>query len=691
MMQGPDLIQTFDAELRRSAEQIQTRLMELEAGQGSTAESLQEAYRLTHSVKGAARVVGLAPIEDLAHALEDRLQELVRTGAPPPGPEISVFLRVVDGFVAGLDAFLQGLEFDAAPLLAEFRAACAGGASLPAPSPAARETEIPSDVPTAPVPAVRRDEFLTVATSGVDELFRRLEEAFLIESRLTTVTTSLADDDLGPAQREAMVAGVRRDTSRLHQVLLQFHEIVRGFRMEPLERLRVTLQRAVRDVAETLGKPVAFRVQNAGQMVDTALLDALLEPLLHLVRNAVDHGLERPGEREAKGKPREGVVELEGRMRGSTLELRVRDDGRGLSVEGLKRKALEGGFASAEQSAAWTDAQWLALPFRPGFSTAATVTTFSGRGMGLDIVRDRIRSLGGDVHLTTSPGRGTTVEIRVPVRLLTARTLLVRCGERLAGIPMADVERVVSFRPDDVETVAGKAYVRWGGLPVAVEPLASHLGWSAPPGTSSQLVIVSRHGTLRGLVVDEVRGEIEQPAMPAPWNLRSLGYVAGLIVLGDGGLVPLLELRELLHDDALAAEADPVTIVQPAAAAPAERRVVLVVDDSATIRALHRSVLSGEGYEVLTADDGAEALALMHRRAVDLVISDIQMPRMDGLTLIRRIRVVPAWQRLPIIVVSQYGRRDDLQKAASAGADRYLVKSSFQPTQLVGMVAELVA
>jgi CheY-like chemotaxis protein/chemotaxis signal transduction protein len=377
-------------------------------------------------------------------------------------------------------------------------------------------------------------------------------------------------------------------------------------------------------------------------------------------------------------------------MRGGTLELRVRDDGRGLSIAAIRSKALAAGFVTAEQARIWSDEQWLTLPFRPGFSTAATVSAFSGRGMGLDIVRDRIRAMGGDVVLATAAGQGTTIDIRVPVRLLTARTLVLRCGTQLAGVPVSDVERVLPYRARDAESVNGRVHVRWQTLPIPVEGLAGHLGWPAAAPDKGHVVVVNHHGMRRGLLVDEVQGEIEQPAMPAPWNLKNLGYLAGLIVLGDGGLVPLLELRALLPRIG-AGGTDVLALSVPMPVRDAERRVVLVVDDSATIRALHRSVLQSVGYDVVTADDGAEGLSLLHRRGVDLVITDIQMPRMDGLALVRRIREVPAWQRLPIIVVSQYGRREDLQKAASAGADRYIVKSSFEPQQLVDMVAELIA
>jgi two-component system, chemotaxis family, sensor kinase CheA len=700
-----DLLTTFELELHKSAEQIQACLLSVEsAAPAEAARALHEAYRLTHSVKGASRVVGLAAIEDMAHALEERLQGLVR-GSARPSPEMTTaFLEVTDGFCAGLDAFRKGQDFDPERYMLAFRAL--GGGSLdrqvlgstglleePADTEGA-ETENDAGVlfATGEAPAgssgTARDEFLRVPTGSVDELFRRVEEAFLIEARLRSLAEQLDEGssaERGEARRHALPA-LQRETQRMHQVLVQFHELVRSFRMEPLERLRLGLQRAVRELGTSLGKNVAFRFTGRDELVDAATLDALQEPLLHLVRNAVDHGVETLDERRVAGKPERATVELIGLMRGGTLEIRVSDDGGGVSLEAVRERALANGLVSPEQAASWSDASWLDLLFQPGFSTSASVSAVSGRGLGLDIVRDRLQGLGGEVRMASSPA-GTSFELRVPVRLLTARMLLVRCGTQVAALPVADVDRVLAFRPDQLEPSGGRSHLRHDGVPVSVEPLASHLGWDTGPG--SHVVLVGRNGSRRGFLVDEILGEIEQPAMPAPWNLRGLNHLGGVLVLGDGRVVPLLEVRDLGRAPVWD-QREPLAAPTGKAGseAPAQRRI-LVVDDSATLRALHRSVLETAGYLVVEAQDGGEALAALQKQPADLVVTDIQMPRMDGLTLIRRLRETAEWRRLPIIVVSQYGRREDLRKAAALGADRYVVKSSFDAQRFLEMVKEL--
>jgi two-component system chemotaxis sensor kinase CheA len=608
----------------------------------------------------------------------------------------TAFLRVVDGFRAALEAFRGGRDFDPEPYMHDFRNLEGGSLErqVLGSTGLLDEQESEATPATAETPSAERggarDEFLRVPTQSVDELFRRVEEAFLIEARLRSQAERLEEGggaSGGEAGRGALTA-LHRETLKLHQVLVQFHELVRSFRMEPLDRMRLGLQRTVREVATSLGKDVAFRFTGRHELVDAATLEALQEPLLHLVRNAVDHGIESPAERREAGKAQQATVEVVGLMRGSTLEIRVADDGRGVRLEAVRERALNEGHVKPEEAAGWSEADWLDLLFRPGFSTSATVSSVSGRGIGLDIVRDRLEGLGGEVRVSSRPGQGTSFELRVPVRLLTARMLLVRCGSHTAALPVADVDRVLAVRVEELEQSGGKSHLRHGGMPIPIEPLAGHLGWEAGPG--SHAVLVGRDGARRGFLVDEVLGEIEQPAMPAPWNLRGLHHLGGVLVMGDGSVAPLLEVGDLGRAEAHRRQ-------EPAPAAPPrapgkeqEPRRVLVVDDSPTLRALHRSVLENAGYLVVEAEEGTAALAALQKQPADLVVTDIQMPGMDGLTLIRRLRETAQWRRLPIIVVSQYGRKDDLQKAAALGADRYVVKSSFDPQRFLEMVKELV-
>lgn len=724
-MQGSDLLRTFETELHRGTEQLQKLLMEIEAIESfqDALPSVQEAYRIVHSIKGASRVVGLTYIEEVAHSLEDRMQSHLNEKRIPSPVETSAYLHAVEGFDIAFRAFLTGGAFDSAPYLEELAAAKAA-APAKAPETKPRELSPPAAVeeqsapvlkpivsrqePVKPVkkdtskevskeesaaPPAPREEYLTVPLRRIDELFRRVEEAFLIESRLAALLgeyDSVTQDNGGSNLKmlwQKKNPQIQKESNRLHFVLMQFHDLVRLFRMVPVGRMRVQLQRTIRDLAHTLEKSVTFHLAGEDQMVDASLLDALQEPLMHIVRNSIDHGIETPAERRKSGKNSEGRIVVEARIVTGFLQLMVADDGAGINLVRVRARALELGLTTYEESEEWGEAQWLEMMFHPGFSTATKVSSISGRGMGMDIVRQRIQELGGYVHVSTIQGVGTTIQIQVPIGLLTPRVLLCKCGPQQVAIPTSDIERVFPFRSSQAETVNGQMMVKLNDAPLPVETLASHLGWESEMVPGGHIIALNRQGTRKGLLVDEILGEIEQVAFPPPWNLRGLPYLSGVIVLGNGTLVPLVEPRDLLKG---ARDLAPVRIPSTPAESAKKTRTLLVVDDSATILALHRSILKNAGYDVLTADDGAAAWSSLQQQAVDLVLTDIEMPRMNGLELIQKIRSTAALKTVPIIVISQYGSKDDLHRAAELGADRYIVKSAFDPQKLLETVRDLL-
>lgn len=693
-MEGSDLLRTFESELRKSTEQIELLLLDIEHEQDMAIvlPALEEAYRYVHSIKGASRIVGLSSIEEMAHAIEDRMQKLVRNRKKPEPAEISAFLNVVAAFIKGFDAFLAGEAFDPEPWLREL-------SSIQSPASSAGESPA-EDAEQAPArlenqrPAIRKQESVTISTNKIDELFRRVEEAFLIESRLNTLIADTHEaffegsvDPLTYWQKKH--PQLQKEGKRLHFVLMQFHELIRQFRMVPASRMRVSLQKAVRDLAETLKKPVAFHFTGGEEIVDASLLDALQDPVVHIVRNAIDHGIESGKERKKKGKSQEGHISVTVETLAGILQITVTDDGAGIDVDKVRERALELALVGPEEIETWRDSDWLDVLFRPGFTTADSVSSISGRGMGMDIVRKRVVDMGGTVHVSSARGVGTTALIRVPIGLLTPRVLLVQCAGRQAALASSGIERVFPFRKSQAEVVNGQTLVRHNQLPVPVEHLAAHLGWSGPASTAGHVIVMEHLGTKKGLLVDEILGELEQVAFPPPWNLRGLRHLAGVIVMGSGTLVPVIETSSIVSKPKEPVPAASEIVSEPEAPATA-RRLVLVADDSPTILALHRSILKNAGYEVATADDGEAAWEVLQKMSVQLILTDLEMPRLNGLDLIRRIRKSNSLKGLPIIVVSQYGASSDLQKAAEAGADRYIVKSAFDPQRLLEMVREIL-
>lgn len=714
MAEGSDLLRTFETELCQGVERVQSLLLEMESMQDlqTILPAMQEVYRIVHTIKGASRVVGLSNIEDMAHSMEDRIQTELNGKRKPTQQETSVFLRVTEAFISGFNAFLAGENFDQVPYLDELKSLQlepVEKAQAPKQTPAEPKKKepqpgrlSPEETPGEATPAPResrraaaqREEYVNVPTTRIDELFRRVEEAFLIESRLSALIDELdqniqeSGNGHGSTVWQKGRPNLLKETNRLHFVLMQFHELVRLFRMVPMRRARVPLQRAVRDLSSTLGKQVTLHFSGDDQMVDASMLESLQDPMTHLIRNAIDHGLEPAEERRSHGKPPEGNVTIKAATSGGFLHIDVADDGRGIDYQKIRQKALDQGLVTAESSESWTDADWLELLFRPNFSTAVSVTQVSGRGIGLDIVRRRIEDIGGRLKVSSTLGIGTTFQIQAPIGMLTPRVLLVRCGSHQASVPTSEIERVFSFHRAGAETIDGQMLVRWQGLPIPVEALAADLGWEAEPIQTGHVLVVNVHGMRKGLLVDEIIGEVEQVAFPPPWNLRGVPYLGGVMVLGNGTLVPVIETRDLAGVSRGAGAA--VAAARAPEEALEKRVTLLVVDDSQTILALHRSILRNAGYEVITAEDGAAAWKTLKEQSVQLILTDIEMPRMNGLDLIRKVRQDRSSKHLPIIVVSQYGSRNDLQKAAEAGADRYIVKSAFDPQKLLETVRELL-
>ncbi|HEV7536205.1 MAG TPA: response regulator, partial [Acidimicrobiia bacterium] len=366
------------------------------------------------------------------------------------------------------------------------------------------------------------------------------------------------------------------------------------------------------------------------------------------IRNAVDHGLERPDRRRAAGKPAVGVVTVSAREQRGTLVLEVADDGGGIDVDAMLHRAAEQGLVPPGQDAG----PGFDLLFRPGFSTAARVTEVSGRGVGLDAVAAMARGLGGAVALRSEPGQGTTFTVTLPLTLAAIRSLLLRAGGRTLALPLAAVGRVE----------------RAGARPVAAE-LAAVLGLNGTgvPAPPARLAVLSLGDDPTAVLVDEIRGEEEIVVANLPLPLRRVRFTAGATILGTGEVVPVLHAAEVFR----------------AAATPVHRPVVVVADDSPAVRAATQAALESAGYEVRPAADGGEALALVEAGGCDAVVSDVQMPGLDGHELCRRLRADRRFRTLPVLLVTSLAAPDDRRRGLDAGADAYLVKGHSDPTVLL--------
>jgi len=467
-----------------------------------------------------------------------------------------------------------------------------------------------------------------------------------------------------------------------------------GLAMVPVRRTFATLPRIVRDVARTGGRLVRLETAGEDVEIDKQVLDGVADALKHLAVNAVDHGCELPAARLAAGKPAEAVVRVTARSVAGTVVLEVADDGIGVDEDRVRAKAVELGLLPADT--ALSGPPLLELLFAPAFSTAAAVTPTSGRGVGLDVVRDAVEALGGSIEVRSTPGRGTAFVLTLPVTLGVIRCLLARVGTERYAVPVHGVVESVSLRPGQgarLHSLAGAPVVVRDGVSVPLLDLGRALGLDPEPGSSPHSAVVVRHGGASGALVawavDRLEGERELVVKDLGSFLGRVPGIAGATIDGDGSVVCLLDLRELADRSVGVVAAAPLTAVGAGRRSGRPARV-LVVEDSVGVRELERVILEGAGYLVETAVDGLDGASRLRDDPFDLVLSDVEMPGMDGFALTRTIRRTQGWENVPVIIMTSRGEEHARQAGLQAGCSAYLLKEDFDQDELVSTVRRLV-
>jgi len=457
----------------------------------------------------------------------------------------------------------------------------------------------------------------------------------------------------------------------------------------------VGVGRAARDAARAAGKDVALTVEGGDVELDRSVLEWLKAPLVHLVTNAVGHGVEAPAARAEAGKPPAGRVKVTAALRGDQVEVVVDDDGGGLDAEALRAAARSRGYDERADPRALAD-----LIFQPGFSTAAAVTHVSGRGVGLDVVKSRVEGLLGTIGVETEPGRGTRFTLTVPLTLTALRALLVRAGGETFALGTAAVRRLTRVGPADLHPVGGRPTLVQGGRPIPLVTLAEALGLPATPATAPArpgdpppakrpAVVVAAGDRLVAFLVDELVAEQEIIIKTLGPRVRRVRNLSGATILPSGRVALVLNAVSLVRD--AMARGPAAAVPDPAAArTPPARRRLLVVDDSLTTRTLEQSILEAAGYEVATAVDGEDGWRVLNQRGADLLVTDVDMPRMDGFALCEAVRASPRFARLPVVLFSSRGDDGDKARGNEVGADAYIVKGTFDQKELLATVAQLL-
>ena len=744
---------------------------------------LDELMRAAHSMKGAARIVGLDPLVKLAHAVEDIFVAAQRGELTVGAPEVDVLLGAVDAIstvaygdaagLAELEAKLPGLleslallragqlpertsvalapappevpPLDTVTPAAELDVASENAAPTPAPAPTSTPPPPPTPTPTPtptstskPAPAPP-----TAAPRGAEKSIRMTTEAIERLTGLTAETVVEATrlehlmDDFGRLRDRhrdlyKILASARgevengndqeRLSSGLTQALACLEECARllgerdarleqyarrsanlanrlshetlSSRMMPFGSILRGYPRLVRDLARDLNKICRLEIRGEATKIDREILERLDAPLNHIVRNALDHGLESGAERARCGKPAEGRVTLEAYHRAGQLRVVISDDGGGIDVERLRAKVVEKQLETPQRAADLSQSELFEFLFLPSFSTTSHVTEISGRGVGLDAVRTMVQEARGSVTIRSIAGQGTTFDIELPVTRSVSRALLVKIGGDKYAIPIARIERVLEVASKSLHTVEGRPYFGFEGIDIALVPAAEVLELGDPDWRAESLsvVVIRDTGRVYGLVVESFAGERDLVVRPLDTRLGHLPDVAAVATDEAGGVVLILDVEEVVRGiDALITGGGlrrPSTQGKEAGERLVKR--ILVVDDSLTVRQAERQLLESNGYTVDVAVDGMEGWSAVRLKDYQLVVSDVDMPRMNGIELVRKIRGEARLQNLPVVIVSYKDRAEDRLQGLEAGANHYLAKGGFRDTALLEVVVDLI-
>lgn len=493
-----------------------------------------------------------------------------------------------------------------------------------------------------------------------------------------------------------VVAAGNADRGRLAALADGLGTELLDLRLVPVGTLFDRFPRMVRDLAIGSGKRLELRQVGWETEIDRQLLERFIDPVMHLLRNAVDHGIEPEAERVAAGKPPAGMVLLEASQRSGGIRIEVSDDGAGIDPAGVRRAAIDAGIPEGELPPASDQAGILRLALRPGVTTAGHVSEVSGRGVGLDIVRDAVARVGGTIEVTSQVGAGTRVGLQLPLTLILVDVVVVGVDNRRYALPIGSLERCVRVVAGELTEVSGRPALQLGGGPVMLADLGELLG-GGPVGADAdgrRLAAVLKAGDERvALLVDVVHSAIRVVVKGLGPLLESAGgspLVAGAAILGDDELVLVLDPGELARAATIERPGSPVRVQREPGPDVSRPVSILVVDDSVTTRTLEKSILEAAGFAVAVATDGLEALAALRREHVDLVVSDVDMPRLDGFELTRRIKADPGTRDLPVVLVTALDSPEQQEQGLDAGADAYLLKRAFDQRVLLETIQRLV-
>lgn len=756
-MRDASLLELFSLEAEAQTQVLNAGLLALERNP-TQADQLEACMRAAHSLKGAARIVGVEAGVSVSHVMEDclvcaqegrlylqhehidallqgtdLLMRIATPGSANVGPaDIEAYVALMERLLdpSTSSTRVASPAFDVSHLLMTSEPA----APVIDPEPVQR---IEPDVISEParrtprrteggervlrVTAERLNSLLDLSSKSLVETQRlkpylaALQRLKRMQSSglraLDTLSEQLKHAGLGHETQEAL-ADARRIMAESQHLLSEqtaeldefgwhagqraqlLYDTALACRMRPFADVLVGQERMVRDLGRTLGKQIRLEIEGEKTQVDRDVLEKLEAPLTHLLRNAVDHGIESPEQRLLAGKPGEGVIRLHVSHQAGLLVLELSDDGAGVDLERLRQIIVERQLSTAATAAQLSEEELLSFLFLPGFSLRDTVTELSGRGVGLDAVQHMVRLLRGAIVLEQTSGRGSRFHLEVPLTLSVVRSLVVEVADEAYAFPLAHIERMCDLRPEEIVQLEGRQHFWHEGRHVGLVAASQLL--QRPPSQSEdetlKVVVIRERDAVYGVAVERFIGERTLVVLPLDPRLGKVQDISAGALLDDGAAVLIVDVEDMLRSVDKLLNTGRLERIDRRNRHTAElaRKRILVVDDSLTVRELQRKLLINRGYEVAVAVDGMDGWNVLRAEHFDLLITDIDMPRMDGIELVTLLRRDNRLQSMPVMVVSYKDREEDRRRGLDAGADYYLAKASFHDDALLDAVVELI-
>jgi len=769
-LSGFSMMDLFRTEAETQTAILNEGLLEIEKDPTSE-QWLERLMRAAHSVKGAARIVGLTQVVKVAHALEDCFVAAQKQQILIGPDQADTLLKGADTLTqmsvvsekdfeewvahhrAEIDRLLSGLESvkNGGPGAAKREAPSTPVISKPEPPPV-EQLEAPQPAIAIPQPGPEAQKGtgtaranapapggtsegvqgrgVRVSAENLSRMMGLAGESAVQAHRLEAFTTALA----GIKSRHAELLRFMRAADKIQKSLPSngpFSETMRGMlqkaetfqqlamerieefdviarqltdvadrlyreaiasRMRPFADAVSGFPRLIRDLSKQLGKKVKFEVLGKRTQVDRDILDKLEAPLTHLLQNSVDHGVEPPAERMAAGKNVEALLKLEARHRAGRLTITISDDGRGIDVERLREKIVERGLAAEGPASRLSEAEVLDFLLLPGFTTADNVSEISGRGVGLDVVRTFLHEVGGSLRIENQRGRGVRFHLEMPVTRSVMRALVAEISGAPYAFPLGRIERLVDVSASEVKTVEGRQYLPLDGKNIGLIDARQvlELSGQAAQGEKWPVVVIGEDKDLYGIKVDRFLGERELVVRTLDTRLGKVQDLSAVSLMEDGSPVFILDVEDLQRSIQNLLSGRRLDKIRSGALDKKKRKRVLVVDDSITVREIARRILQNRGYEVDVAVDGVDGWNSLYSGQYDLVVSDVDMPRMNGFDLVRRIRQDPRFSALPVMIVSYKDRKEDRIRGLEVGANHYFTKGGFHDETFMRAVINLI-